>query len=170
MASLADMLSVPHEVTHEGEVYKLTPPTQLHQQQFARWLERRAREAVDRAVDLSPEAQAAAQNAVTRDIAADVYAWGGPVCLAALQSATGEGAAKLVHLMLQTHHPGLDEETATKIYFAHVAELARVLDAEGKRDPKALARTLKKFGLPATTSTSSSKTRRSTNRGKRSGK
>lgn len=164
---MADLLGVGTELTLDGETYAVKAPTLLEQGRYQRWLEQRARESLDRATYLDDVARATAQNAVTRDIAAGEYEWGGDLCVKALR--TEAGVVKLLEVVL-----GVPPETARRLYDTRLGQIMAVLKAASDDDPKVLGEALKTLGLPADfltpkrTSSSASGTRRSRKPGTKS--
>jgi hypothetical protein len=177
----ADLLGVPHAIKVGDTEYSVRKPDLVTQGKFQRWLEQRARESVDRASYLDPDDRRAAQNAITREVAAGVYSWDGPVAIQAQQ--TPEGVAKI--LTLVTADPDgrpMDAATAEAAVAQELQRFVDLLTAQADDDPKALAAALTAVGLPATfltarpspgpkkSGSSASKTRRSAKRKRKSGR
>jgi hypothetical protein len=168
--SPADLLGVAHELDLDGVVYAVRKPDQLAQGKFQRWLESRARDAIDRAA-VDDAVKRAMHTDLNRDIAAGVYGYNGPVGAAAMQ--TPEGLAKLLTLVATA--PGgepMAPAAAERCVERHMLRLAGMIAAAEADDPKALAAALRELGLPANflgssggsrpSGSSASKTRRST--------
>ncbi len=176
--TLADLLSIATDLTCEdvdkngkpvldekgepvAKTYAMRPPNQLEQGKFQRWLEQRAYEALDRRTYVNDEARAKAENALTRDISAGVYEWGGDVASLAVLSTSG--AAKLLELIC-----GVPPVEAIRVINTHATRVRNILTAASTDDPKALAEALKAVGLPSNFLSSDSATPRSTKRKRKS--
>ena len=132
--SIADLLGVASQFTHDGKTYELREPTLLEQGKFTRWLEQRAREAVFRATDMSRDQQERAERSVMRDIAGCVYEWGGEASMTA--TLTPAGMARLVYIVLSTNHPEVTPEIAAEMVDTRMREIAAILTG-ATADPKA---------------------------------
>ena len=144
--TLADMLSIPSEIEHEyeGEVKKYTigKPGTLEMGKFQRYLEVRAREAVERGSFDSEEARDRANNLVTRDIVAGVYEWEGPACIEALQHPAG--IQKYLEILLN-----IGPREAKSLVDARLKLLVELVKCVRDDDPKGAAAVLARLGLPA---------------------
>ena len=146
MTSLADLLNSPTEIEFEGKVYQLREPTLEECGMYQRWLEAEARAGAAAATDLPEDQQDRLLRAVSRDIAAQVYCWGGEECVNSLNTPTGMG--KLLSIVCRTQ--GLDYGTAVRMCNAKLFDVAKLLlkysdDPEKKTELDAL---LKSVGLP----------------------
>lgn len=146
MATLADILSIPTEITHTYEgvekVYKLGKPGLLVQGKYQRWLEQNAREAVERGKYASDEDRDRAMNAVTRDVAAGYYQWEGPACNESMSHRAG--VEKYIEIMCEV--PAKEAKDVIDARWGMIVEVVRAARAN---DPKALRAALIKLGLPA---------------------
>ena len=149
MATLADLLSTPSELEYGGRTYLLGPPDLLAQGRFQEWLIRTAREGVEAEKQyMGAEWADQEHTKITQARAARVYAWGGPVCMKALQ--TPEGGRKLMYFLLKKYQPDVTEELAGEIHTARAKWAEEVILREVERDPKAVAAFLKSQGMPLT--------------------
>ena len=142
--NLADLLNAPTEIELDGVIWKLRQPTILEQATYQRNLERRAREAASRAVDIPEDERRQLLRDVTADIAAGLYEYGGPVCIRRLQ--TEEGIAELLHIILADQ--GCTREIARRLVEKQLSEIIAVLMGGGDHEKKDLAQLLAKLGLP----------------------
>jgi hypothetical protein len=159
----ADLLGAPTEFVYKGKTFQLRAANQLEQAKFQRWLEQRARDAVERA-DVSDERRRAMDAGVTDAIAAGEYEWGGELCIRAIR--TPAGLAKLVSIVLADQAVTLP--MAQEMVESKLKEIAAVMFAKVADDPKALAAALEKLGLPENYFTNNSRTRRLTGRSRKS--
>jgi hypothetical protein len=159
----ADFFNVPGELVYKGKAFKVRKPTQVEQAQFQRWLEDRARAAVDRA-DVDESRRRRMDADVTASIACGEYEYGTENCLKALR--TPAGLARLLSIVLadQAVTPQMAEEMVEQ----HLMRIAELLFGAENGDPKALEATLTRLGLPRDFFTSSSRTPRSASRRKKS--
>src|SRR4051794_13270063 len=116
MPTLADLLSVETDLELDGKTYKVRPPTLLEQGRFQRWLEQRAREAIDRAVYKDEASRDRCHNLITQDVAAGVYEWGGELCVKALQ--TEAGVVRLLELVA-----GVPAAEAKRLVDSHLKKI-----------------------------------------------
>jgi hypothetical protein len=149
MNSLADLFNSPAELAYEGTTYKLRQPTLEECGQYQRWLEAEARAGASRATELPEADRQVMLREAGRDIAKQVYAWGGEACVESLRTPTG--LAKLVSIVCADQ--GVTHELARKMCEARLLEIAGLLldleDAEDDAEKKAaLARLLKSIGRP----------------------
>lgn len=146
MITLADLLSVQTEIKHiyEGveKTYALGPPNILQQGKFQRWLEQRAREAVDRGAYASEDDRDKAMNAVTRDIATGFYEWEGPASVTAFLQPSGH--TKFLEIVL-----GISEKEAKSLVEAKRGMIVKLVQTARAKNPKALRAVLTTLGLPA---------------------
>lgn len=161
MATLADLLSIATNLECDGKQYPMRPPNQLEQGKFQRWLEQRAYEGIERRTYAEDSAKYAAINALTQDIAAGVYEWGGDVASKAVLSSSG--AAKLVELICN-----VPASEAAKVIDTHIQRVVAIMTAASTDDPKALGEALKLLGLPADFLSPASEIRPSTKRKRKS--
>lgn len=172
MQTLADFFNAPTELPLKDdkgdvlETVKVRQPSQLEQGMFQRWLEQRAYDSIERRTYQDPRQQAEDRRLLNQDVAAGVYEWGGPVCVAALGTPTG--IAKLLTIICADQ--ALTLEKAEKLVDQQVREIAAILWERGAADPKALEATLKRLGLPKNYFSNSSPTRPSAARRKSSRK
>lgn len=158
MPTLADMLQVPSEITHKGVTLKVRPPTQVNQGVFSRWLEKRAREFVERSEDLDEIARQRLMRGICADAAAGAFEWGSDAYVQSL--GTPIGVAKMLLIVLRDANGGsavnlpdggiqeISEEFVTEIVAQKVAEIAAILQAAEVEDPLAKAAVLASVGLP----------------------
>lgn len=151
MTSLADLFNSPSELTHEGVTYRLREPTLEECGMYQRWLEAEARAGAARATELPEADRVLLLREAGRDVAKQVYAWGGEACVESLR--TPNGLAKLMSIVCADQ--GVTHELARKICDARLLEIAALLleleDADAGGDPakKAeLARLLRSIGRP----------------------
>lgn len=159
----ADLLGAPTEFVYKGKTFQLRPANQIEQAKFQRWIEQRARDAVERS-DVSEDRRRAMDAALTDAIAAGEYEWGGELCIRAIR--TPGGLAKLVSIVLAEQAVTLP--MAQEMVEDKLRDIAAVMFAQSASDPKALAAALEKLGLPEGYFTNNSRTRRSTGRSRRS--
>lgn len=161
MDSLANMLSVPYTLEHEGKRYPMRKPNLLEAGRFQRWLEDRGFDAIERIPFRDDEAKRAALNAHVHDCAAGVYEWGGEIASRAIL--TESGMSKYVEIICD-----VKPEIAKELICKHIERILAVVTAASSDDPKAVGEALKSLGLPATFLSSDSGTRRSTKAKKKS--
>jgi hypothetical protein len=160
VATLAELVNAPTDITFRDVTYRLREPTLLERGRYQRWLEQEARASAAAATELQEEDRRNLLRDVNADIAAKRYAWGGEVCVESLR--TPDGLAKLYAVVCDSQ--GLSFELAREMVDAHFTDIARVLTAAneaaeaGDEDAKkSLGLLLSRLGRPANfLSTSSS--------------
>ena len=137
MGEVAKALGVGPTLTYQGKAYRLSPMTFETQAFFEVWLEKRAFEGAKRAAKHLPAADAERLlTQVTRDVAAGVYSFGGPVSRDASQSVPG--IKYLVYLCLLKEHPDVTEDLVDKILDEQMEEALETFSrANADPNPKA---------------------------------
>lgn len=143
--SMADLLNAPTEIEFDAgagdgpKIYKLNKaPTKGQEARYSRWLEKRVRDDVARALAEMPPEQAEQYAAgARRDIAAGLYSWGTPASLQSLQ--TREGQIYIIYVMLSDEHPEMDLETTERMFETKQKEMIEELTRRVEDgDPKVL--------------------------------
>jgi hypothetical protein len=145
VATLAELVNAPTDITFRDVTYRLREPTLLERGRYQRWLEQEARASAAAATELQEEDRRNLLRDVNADIAAKRY-----------------GLAKLYAVVCDSQ--GLSFELAREMVDAHFTDIARVLTAAneaaeaGDEDAKkSLGLLLSRLGRPANfLSTSSS--------------
>jgi hypothetical protein len=142
--NIADVFNVSSEVKGpDGTVYKLRKPTLLEQGQFARWLEKRAHDAVDRSE--ATEAQKDRRHhLIDVDAGLGKYEYDGEIAMQALY--TPAGMAKILAIVCADQ--GLTDEKAEALFLANAREVAARILMRAADDPKALRPLLGALGFP----------------------
>lgn len=134
MGDTARTLGIGPVIPFEGKDYTVSPLTFREHGKFEVWLERRARDIVRRATDITPEQEIRLLNEVTRDAVAGIYSWGGEVC--AMASISLHGRKELMRLALSKQHPEVDNELVDRLFEAFFAETEAAMKL-ANADPKA---------------------------------
>jgi hypothetical protein len=144
--SLADLLNSPTDYEFEGTVYKLRQAALEECGQYQRWLEQEARASAGRATELPEEDRRNLLRDTNADIAAQVYAWGGEMCVKSLR--TPQGFAKL--LSIACADQGLTYRKAQEMVGQRLRELSELVLGAVEEDPtgKVLRALLSRTGRP----------------------
>lgn len=134
MGEAARALAVGIPITFEGQDYTVSPLKFTDHGKFEVWLEKRARDIVRRATDVTPEQEIKLLNEVTRDAVGGVYSWGSPVCAVAAQSL--HGRKELLRLGMVQTNPEVDHELVDRIFDQLFAETEAAMH-QANSDPKA---------------------------------
>lgn len=152
MATLAELVNAPTDITFREVTYRLREPTLVERGRYQRWLEQEARASAAAATELQEEDRRNLLRDVNADVAAKRYAWGGEVCVESLR--TPDGLAKLYSIVCEGQ--GLSYELAREMMDEHYAEIARVLtaandaaEAGDEEAKKSLGLLLSRLGRPA---------------------
>jgi hypothetical protein len=139
--TLADVCGIGHRLKlPDGSEVELRPLTILEQGRYARWLEQRAHDAVDRS-EAAEEAKDRRHAIIDRDAAMGKYEWDGPYALES--QLTPAGMCKVTEIVC-----GLDGRAAEEVVRLNArAVCLRVLQMRA-RDPKALGVLLESLGHP----------------------
>lgn len=162
MATLAELLNAPTDFEWDGKVYKLREPTLDECAEYCQWLKAEARCAAIGATDIpDPEMQRNLFRDVVKDIAAQVYSWGGEVCIASLR--TPQGIAKLISITCADQ--GVTPKVAEQMAAKRLRDLAEIVVGLMEEDPtgKKLQAVARLMALPLSflgTSSSASATPR----------
>lgn len=143
--SIGDLLAVGSEFEFGGVKYNLRRPTLLEQARFSQWLEDDAKCEAGRG-DIPDDIRANLFRAVMRDIGEKYYEVDSPGYIAALQ--VPRGIAKLLHIILETDHPGIPEEVVHGMLEQGLKEKFLQLVAAEQDDPKVVAAVAAMLGLP----------------------
>ena len=143
--SIADLLGVGESFAFGGTDYKLRRPTLLEQAKFSQWLKDKAKAEAARG-DVPAEVREGLFRAASRDAGELYYEVDSPGYVAALQRPAG--FAKLVHIILQTDHPEVQEEQVFAMLEAGLKEKFVQLVTVEQDDPKVLAAVLAILGFP----------------------
>lgn len=167
MSSMADLLNIPKKLEFEGKTYELREPTVPECAEYSLWLEQEARDAIARDVYAPDKQREADRRALRDDIAAGCYEYGSPAFVKSLES--WKGSAKLMSIVLK-----IDEDTALRMVRAKALELAEAFNAalvgDDEDAKKKVTGLLRGLGFSTDFFSSSSSTRRSTGRGRKSGR
>jgi len=145
MASIADLLGLGSEMEFEGTNYTLRRPELVEQARFSQWLKDRSKAEAGRG-DVPDDVREGLYRAAIRDAGELYYEIDSPGYIIALQRPSG--FAKLLHIIFETDHPGIDEPTVRRLLEAGLKQkFAEVIAAEID-DPKVLEGVLAVLGFP----------------------
>lgn len=147
MPSLADLLNSPTEIEFEGVTYHLRGGTLEEYGKYQRWLEQEARASASASVELPDADRRQLLRDVNADIAAQLYAWGGEVCVNSLMTPSGMG--KLLSIVCGDQ--GVTWELGKRMCEAELLKYARLVlaiqDGDDAEKKAALATALASVGL-----------------------
>lgn len=153
MATLADLLNAPSEFVYKDadgkeHTYQLREPTLMECGRYQRWLEQEARAGAARSTELSDDDRRNLLRDVAADVAAQVYAWGGEVCVKSLRTPTG--IAKLLSIICEDQ--GVTFQDAQQMVQQRLYDIAALIGVLMEEDPsgKKLEAVAAKLLLPQT--------------------